>query len=263
MPSSMPRAVALLLVLAVLAVASPSHAALDPTHQAWTALLEKYNHDGVVDYARWKADGVGPLQAYLHQLEAVTPDEYEGWDPPTRLAFWFNTYNAYMIHIVLDAYPIAGVKDLGSLIDPYKVFKREAIPFEKLRGAALSLNDVEHEILRKEFREPRIHFAIVCASKSCPVLNGEAFRGPDLEAQLSEATRRFLADDFRNRADPEAHTLYLSHIFDWFGEDFVRAAGSVRAFVARAAGEATMRAVASDPESSIEFLDYDWSLNGA
>src|SRR5437763_1966360 len=119
----------------------------------------------------------------------------------------------------------------------------------------------EHEHLRKDFGEPRVHFAIVCASVTCPPLRSEAYRAADLDRQLDDQARRFLADPSRNRFDRRSRTLHLSSIFKWFREDFEKAAGSLPAFVARYVDPATAAAV-EEPSVRIEFVDYDWSLNG-
>lgn len=134
------------------------------------------------------------------------------------------------------------------------------VPLGGTPGRMLSLNDIEHEILRKQFDEPRIHFAIVCASKSCPVLRTEAYRAKDLESQLDEAARTFIRDPSRNRFDPGSRVLRLSSIFKWFREDFERAAGTLPAFVARYHDESSAVALRTGG-LRVEFLEYDWSLN--
>ena len=145
---------------------------------------------------------------------------------------------------------------------PGAAFRERFIPLQSLRGQVLSLNDIEHEILRKELGEPRIHFAIVCASKSCPELRSEAYRAKTLDEQLTQAARSFISDPSKNRFDAAARTLRLSPIFDWFRADFERSSASLPAFVARYAEPAVATALSSGGEVRIEFLDYDWSLNG-
>jgi hypothetical protein len=127
----------------------------------------------------------------------------------------------------------------------------------RLKGGDVSLDDIEHGTLRADFREPRIHFALVCASRSCPSLRGEAYRAPDLGRQLDEQARAFLGDESKNRFDPAANTLYLSRIFDWFRADFEAVAPSLPAYVARYANDPRV----GQADVEVKFLEYDWSLN--
>ena len=126
-----------------------------------------------------------------------------------------------------------------------------------LKGGNISLDDIEHRTLRTDFKEPRIHFALVCAARSCPPLRSEAYRAADLDRQLDDQGRTFLNDPRKNRFDPATKTLYLSRIFDWFHGDFEAAAGSVKAYATRYLDDPR----AKRPEVEIEFLSYDWSLN--
>ena len=239
--------------------AADTCALFDQEHSAWTGLLRRYVRDGVVDYAGWRRDGQQGLDGYLGSLQSVCRGHYDTWSQTQKLAFWINAYNAYTVRLILNHYPLKSIRDIGVL--PGAPFREDFIPMKKLRGGTISLNDIEHEILRKEFREPRIHFAIVCASKSCPALRSEAYRAAALDRQLDDAARGFLRDTTRNRFDAAARTLWLSAIFDWFDDDFEHAAGSVPAFVARYTDEPTARAI-RDGGVRVEFLDYDWSLNG-
>ena len=157
--------------------------------------------------------------------------------------------------MILDHYPLKSIRSIGLL--PLAAFRKSFIP---LLGQELSLNDIENDRLRAELRNPRIHFAIVCASKSCPALRSEAWRADAIDQQLDEATVAFLRDTSRNRWDAPGRTLLLSSIFKWFREDFERAAGSLLAFVARYA-RPEVAAVLQQGPVKIEFLDYDWSLN--
>lgn len=230
----------------------------DHAHGAWTRQLERFVHDGRVDYASWGRDGRAELTSYVRSLESVEPAQYATWSREQRLAFWIDAYNAYMVVQILDHYPLASVREIGLL--PFAAFKDDFIPMQRLRGAKLSLDDIEHRILRKEIGEPLIHFGIVCASKSCPALASEAFRADAVTSQLESAARRFLADPARNRLDADGKTVRLSSIFQWFREDFEKS-GTLARFVARYAPEPMAQALAR-PDVKIEFLDYDWSLNG-
>ncbi len=252
------RAAALALALATAGTASAaSEAAGDREHAAWNSLLRRYVSDDLVDYAALKR-GRPELDAYLRSLESVDRSELEEWPRPDQLAFWINAYNAYTVKLVLDHYPLRSIRSIGLL--PGAAFRRKFIPLERVAGGKLSLDDIEHRILRERFRQPRIHFAIVCASRSCPVLRNEAYQGRDLDAQLDDAARSFIRDPTRNRYDPASRTLALSSIFKWFRGDFEAAAGTLPAFVARYADEPTAEELRRGGVR-IEFLDYDWSLN--
>jgi hypothetical protein len=234
-------------------------APIDHEHAAWSAVLGRYVRDGVVDYAGLKRAGGPSLDGYLTTLQSVCATQYNGWTREQKLAYWVNAYNAYTVKLILNHYPLTSIRSIGVL--PLAAFRETFIPMQTLRGKVLSLNDIEHEILRKEFVEPRIHFAINCASKSCPTLRSDAYRASTLDVQLTAAARAFVSDPTKNRYNAATRTLYLSSIFDWFAGDFERASKTVPAFVARYADPAVAADIAS-AEVKVEFLEYDWSLNG-
>lgn len=238
------------------AVASAA-AALDPEHAAWSRLLERHVSEGRVDYAALAR--VRPeLDAYLRSLEAVDGTRLEALPSADQLAFWINAYNGYTVKLVLDHYPLRSIRSIGFL--PGSAFRRKFIPLERAAGKTLSLDDIEHRILRERFREPRIHFAIVCASRSCPVLRREAYRGRDLDAQLDDAARTFLRDPSRNRYDHGSRTFLASRIFEWFRGDFEAAAATLPAYLARFL-EDDVAEVVRRGDVRVDFLDYDWTLN--
>ncbi|MGI8783701.1 MAG: DUF547 domain-containing protein [Acidobacteriota bacterium] len=238
---------------------SDTCAHFDHSHATWTATLNRYVRDGLVDYASLKRNGQADLSAYLNSLGSICRHHYDTWSREQKLAFWINAYNAYTVRLILDHYPLKSIRSIGLL--PSAAFRTEFIPLRALRGRTLSLNDIEHEILRKDFTEPRIHFAIVCASKGCPTIRSEAYRAADLDRQLDQAARSFVRDSAKNRFDAASRTLHLSSIFNWFREDFEQAARTLPDFVARYADESTASALRAGGVR-IEFLDYDWSLNG-
>ena len=233
--------------------------AFDHEHAAWTALLGRHVQNGSVDYAGIKRVAQGELDAYLRTLAAVDRACHDTWSRQQKLAYWINAYNAYTVRLILDHYPLGSIRSIGLM--PGAAFRETFIPSERLRGRTLALNDIEHEILRKELQEPRIHFAIVCASKSCPTLRPEAYRASELERQLDGAARAFVGDASKNRFDASTRTLWLSSIFTWFHEDFERSAGSIKAFVVRYSDKSIADAVTKEGVE-VKFLDYDWSLNG-
>jgi hypothetical protein len=237
-------------------VALPRHASAEPasfdaSHAAWTALLHGRVMDGLVDYAGLRRHDLPKLDAYLASLGTVTRADYVAWGREAQLAYWINAYNAFTVKLIVDRYPLKSIRSIGLL--PGAAFREKFIPLPGLRAKRYSLDEIENDVLRKEFREPRIHFAIVCASTSCPALRSEAYRASDLEVQLDDAARSFLGDPSRNRVDGE--TLHLSSIFKWFAGDFEAAAGSVEAFVRPYLGLEANRSY------RIESLPYDWSLN--
>ena len=226
----------------------------DPAHAAWTAVMQRWAANGDVDYAGMKREGQPQLDAYLATLAGTCGADYQNWTPQDRIAFWLNAYNAFTVRLILDNYPIASIRKIGWL--PLAAFREKFIPMPGLKGATISLDEIENGTLRTAFHESRIHFALVCASRSCPALRGEAYRGADLDRQLDDQARSFLRDPAKNRVDRAARTLYLSSIFKWFRADFEAAAGSLQAYVAPyldAGGEVSTY--------DVEFLDYDWSLN--
>jgi hypothetical protein len=206
-------------------------------------------------YAALKREGMPQLTAYLDALSSACADDYRMWTRAQRLAFWINAYNAFTVKLILDHYPITSIRRIGWL--PGAAFREDFIPMPGLKGGTVSLDDIEHRTLRSDFREPRIHVALVCAARSCPPLRPEAYRAADLDRQLDDQARQFLADPTKNRFDPATNTLYLSPIFSWFRADFEAVAGTLDAWVARYAPDP--RAGAAGVQ--IVFLDYDWSLN--
>lgn len=229
---------------------------LDHEHRSWTEILDQYVVDGAVDYRGLGDRGQPAFDAYLDTLRAASSAE-SGWTREERLAFWVNAYNAFTIRLILDHHPLPSIRAIGFL--PLAAFRTRFIPLGTDQRM-ISLNMIENDILRRRFQDPRIHFAIVCASKSCPALLSEAYRATIIDQQLDMAARAFLADPSKNRWDSVAGTLYLSSIFKWFRGDFERAAGTVPIFVGRymhlpdvvASGSRSVRTV---------FLPYDWSLN--
>lgn len=237
---------------------APEAAAAGDLHAAFDALLRIAVHDGVVDYACFQ-EQESTLDRYLAQLAETDPATLSRDD---RLALWINAYNAYTIKLILTRYP-----DIESIRDISRPWKRTDWV---VGGREYSLDDIEHEILRKEFAEPRIHFAIVCASISCPDLQPEAFRGATIDEQLTRAARGFLANPRKGlrieQKDPflgsEYYEVRVSSIFKWFGEDFEKEGSRidfVRMFV-----DAETRALleANRDDLKLKFLDYDWDLNG-
>ena len=223
----------------------------------WDELLQRYVDDlGRVNYRRWKAEGADVLRVWLESLADVDLADFT--DTDARLALWLNAYNAIAISQVLEVYPIASIrpKVLGipnwlSFLD---FFTRSNTI---VGGKKYSLNQIEHAILRPEFAEPRIHFALVCASVGCPLLRRGAYFPESVRTQLEADASRFIHNPDKVRYDAQKKTLYLSKIFEWYEEDFVKAAGSVAEYVGGYLGP---EAAVGDGWA-IVFLPYDWNLN--
>jgi hypothetical protein len=254
-----------LLLLAAVAASAPARADFDHTHAAWTALLAKHvvidgGKASKVRYAGVAADRAA-LKAYLASLAAVSEAEFRGYTREQRLAFLINAYNAYMIEKVLTRYPdIRSVWDFGKLVgNPFKD------RFFTLLGKPMSLDGIEHDTIRAPgaFDEPRIHFAVNCASIGCPMLREEAYVPARLERQLEEQTRRFLSDRSRNRVDGAAGVIEVSRIFDWYGKDFRGLEAWLAARADQLSDNPEERARIREGRLRIRFLDYDWALNAA
>ncbi len=238
-------------------------------HLQWQALVSQHvkpiNHgsSSAVDYAAMQQQRT-QLQSYLKQLSNISQSQFDAWDKASQLAFLINAYNAWTVEIILTKYPdIESIKDLGGLFS--SPWDKSVIP---LLGKNRSLNDIEHKLIRgsDRYNDPRIHFAVNCASIGCPALLEEAYTGTKLEQQLDAQTKRFLADTSRNYA--KGDTVYLSAIFKWYGDDFTQGfagADSVEAFLLLYPNalqlNAEQQAAAKKQQLDIDFLDYNWSLN--
>lgn len=226
----------------------------DPVdHQLFDELLKQYvKPSGFVDYAGLKGDRQ-KLKSYLAMLTANPPND-EQWSEEEQLAYWINLYNAFTLDLVLEHYPLKSIKDIGSSIQIPFVNTPWDIKFIKIGDEEYDLNNIEHGIIRKQFDEPRIHFAVNCASISCPNLRAEAYTGERLEQQLEEQTRAFVNDPTKNRIDEKK--LQLSKIFQWYGGDFSDYESIVE-FIQ------PYTAIAISKNAKKTYLDYDWGLNEA
>ena len=216
----------------------------------YAELLSKYVKNGIVNYQGFKNDEEN-LDQYLKVLEKT---DTKTLSRNEQFAFYVNAYNAWTIKLILSGYPgIKSIKDLGSLFkSPWK--KKIC----RIDGKIITLDDIEHNILRPRFKDPRVHFAINCAAKSCPPLRSEPYRGGELDQQLDEMTRAFINDLESNRL--EGHTLYVSSILKWFAEDFNK--DIIGFFLKYAKGDLKEQLEANKEKIRVKYLDYDWSLNG-
>ena len=209
-------------------------------HAIWTVFLQKHvSNSGNVDYENIKAND-SDLNNYLNQFIEISPNNT--WNKNEKLAYWINAYNAFTIKLIIDNYPLKSIKDIKNPWD------QKFIP---ISGEMISLNHIEHEILRN-MGEPRIHFAIVCASESCPKLLNEAYVWGKLEQQLTGATKDFLRDKSKNKIT--GNDLQLSKIFKWFSKDF-KQNDSLIDFLNKYSD------VKISEDAKINYLDYSWELN--
>jgi len=229
-------------------------------HSAYTDLLQAYVDDaGMVDYAALKANQDEALAPYLRQLAETDPSNL---DEPERLAFWINAYNALTLKLIVDHYPVetirsitpAGGLTVPRLNDPWHVKVGE------VGGEIRTLDEIEHDIIRTRFDEPRIHFALVCAAVSCPRLRREAFVGDRLDAQLDDQARLFLHAESKNAIPAPNETIRLSRIFKWFGGDFGENTDALQRYLAPYF-DGGVRQKLRDAAYDVDYLDYDWALN--
>jgi Protein of unknown function, DUF547 len=219
------------------------------SHRVFGEVLSAHVKNGWVDYSGIQIDG--RLPTYLAQLDRVDPNAFA--TRHERLAFWINVYNAFAIKGILDQ------DSPRTLVGRYRYFIARDY---HVGGESVNLYDLERKVIIEQFREPRIHFAIVCASLSCPWLQPWAYEADRLEEQLEVVTRAFINDATKNRFDRRTKVAYLSLIFKWYAEDFEASSGGILKYVGKYVSDPE---VARDLESSsykVEFLDYDWSLNG-
>ncbi len=250
----------------------------DQSHSIYDSLLKRYVHNGRVDYKGFISSSE-EFNIYLKQLGSVSEKAYSSWTREEKLAFWINAYNAFTIKAVIDHYPIKRNIRLASIIFPRNSIRQIDGVWDKLKfqavGRTVTLEEIEHGILRKEFKEPRIHFAIVCASLGCPDLWDEAYKSNVINEQLEGAAIGFINNPQKGvRINPADGTVRLSKIFNWFGGDFIEKYESTELFKdlspkERAVLDFVRKHLKSEEERKflegdnfkISYLDYDWSLN--
>jgi Protein of unknown function, DUF547 len=239
------RLASLFTVALVLAAQIGGAVAQTPEMGAFDALLRANVKAGHVNYPGFQ-DASG-LKSYLAEL--AKPAKLDS--KAEQLAYNINAYNAFAIQGILD-----GLSP-STFIGRQRYFKLQEWP---LAGKRISLHDLEHAVLRP-LGDPRMHFAIICASKSCPFLRSEVYTATKLDAQLDEQARQFVSDPSRNRFDKATKTAHLSEIFKWFDEDF-RGAGSVQKYIAKYVDDAEVARMLANDGFRVEWIPYDWNLNG-
>lgn len=246
-------------------------------YEIYDAMLRTYvDDDGLVDYRSLKANR-SDLDAFNASLARLSRKEFEAWPEQERLAFWINAYNAITLERIIDHYPIKKGGVIAGLRYPANSIRQIPGVWKELTntvmGEAITLESIEHDVLRVKFKEPRIHAAIVCAALSCPPLRNEAFVAGRLDEQLDDQSRRFLSKNSRFRIDRAKRRVHLSPILDWFGKDFAgiyntggevvahgKTKGAALEYVSRYVNDEDAQFILSD-SYSVAFLDYDWTLN--
>ncbi|MDQ7785364.1 MAG: DUF547 domain-containing protein [Desulfomonilaceae bacterium] len=268
----------LVALMASIALESPQVAAenTDFPYIVYGTVLQTYVDDeGMVNYRGLK-ENRKPLDEFTESMSRLDPKAYDAWADTDKIAFWINAYNALTLKAIIDHYPIKA-SFFKSFVYPANSIRQIPGVWDKITfsvmGRDVTLDGIEHEILRSEFNEPRIHVALVCAAMGCPPLRKEPYVGPQLDAQLDDQSAKFVKDPDKFRIDRTDNKVYLSSIFDWFGEDFVKTYGvtkdfsgfsekqkAVLNFLSRYV-EPAEKAYLVEGSFSIEYLKYDWSLN--
>lgn len=246
------------------------------SYDGYGNLLKSYvDAHGMVDYRGLKANR-RPLDHFTSSMSRLDPRVYDGWNEKEKVAFWINAYNALTLKAIIDHYPIEASL-LKSFVYPKNSIRQisgvwDKLPFSVM-GRDITLDGIEHKVLRATFNEPRIHVALVCAAMGCPPLRNEPYADDKLESQLDDQATRFMKNAEKFRIDRNGNKVYLSPIFDWFGQDFVKNYGTGKGFPGFSEKEKAVlnfmthyvepadREYLLRGDFSLEYLKYDWSLN--
>ncbi len=253
----------LLLALALVLLPVSAHALAPPAepdfdHSIFNSLLAAHvDEAGRVDYAAFAAS-----RDFDRYLESLAGADLSLLNEQERLALWINAYNAWTIRLINREGETESIRNINKTFGFISSGGAWKVRLARVASETWTLDEIEHEIIRERFTEPRIHFALVCAAIGCPPLRQEAFTGAALETQLDDQARRFLvATPEKNRVDVSEGRVYLSPIFDWFEDDFGGSRASVGQFVARWYPRGPSRTLLESGSFRIEYTEYDWSLN--
>jgi hypothetical protein len=248
------RAAAALVVLAM--AIAPVAADMKAANAAYAKLLSKYLNSRGVRYAAWRTSG-DDLKLISEVVMIYRNAEVKELEPDARKALYINLYNAKILETVLLQNPSGTIRSLSKPINPNEIFNRDAMPFD---GKNISMNELEKK-LREEFKDPRIHFAINCAARSCPPIRGEPYTPERVDVQLDDATRRYLASpgaiDLRTKRNDT--TLVVSQLFYWYKDDF-KPVGGVLSFI-KAYGPKEAADAAASRKTKLDYRPWDWGLN--
>lgn len=229
----------------------------------YNEILHQYVKNGLVDYKNLKNDN--RLYEFINSLKITDPSDFKTKEE--KLAFWINAYNAYTLYIICKNYPVESINDLstGGKIIGYllgaTVWDKD---FVEINHKKMTLNNIEHDIIRKEFNEPTIHFVLVCAAISCPPLRNEAYTGEKLDEQLNDQAKIFLNDKYKNYFDEENKTAHISKIFDWYNDDFGNNDKRILKLISQYLPEKLSNDIkANTTKWQIEYNNYNWDLNEA
>jgi|SRR6266849_1459452 len=253
----------LTLIVSVIALfACVAYGQTEPDYSAWTSVLKKYYDPAKgMDYAALKAGDAATIQKLRQDLGKVN---VAALNKKQQQAYWMNLYNINVIGTIIENYPVKSIRDISTDFLKFNVFKTPRVPFG---SGKISLNDIENDKIREGFKDPRIHFAINCAAKSCPPLRTEAFVGDRVDAQLDDQARNFLNGPLGARFSKKGNTLEIrtTKIMSggfWFGKDFENWGGGKAAFIRRYV-PAEKQKMIDDAKGKIDFDydDYNWELN--
>ena len=233
-------------------------------YQNYNNVLQTYVSDrGLVNYQQLQANRQ-ELDRFNQSFAMVSPETYNSWSEPEKLAFLINAYNSFTLQSIIDQNPLKkSIRDISG------VWKRRKFA---IAGMEKTLDNIEHDIIREEFNEPRIHMALVCAAMSCPILRNEAYTAEELDAQLDDQTRKFITSSQGFKIDRDQNTVYLSSIFKWFGKDWIANYEIKNKFTGSKKEKAVLNFISQylnpqdiqyleQGEYKISYLKYDWSLN--
>jgi hypothetical protein len=232
---------------------APQPVEYDHNHTVLGNVLEGVVDFGLVDYDQLLRRRVA-LEGYLLASARVPRPQFDQWQKAERMAFLLNIYNATTLKLLADHYPLKSIKDISTFPSVWK------LKVVRLFGDKYSLDDLEHGMIREQFKSPQIHFALVCGARSCPPLRKEPYTAPRLETQFREQAQVFLRDAERNRVDLETRIIHLSPLFKWYAEDFGQTEEDLRRFIAPHLS-AEDRLSLEGGGFRIEYTDYDWTLN--
>jgi hypothetical protein len=247
----MKKSIISFILLTAFVVFSAHAQSTPPSNKIWTSMLKRYvNEEGLVNYKGIIKDKT-EFQKYLDMLTQNPPQE--SWSKNDQEAFWINAYNAFTVKLIIDHYPVKSIKDIGPKYQIVFINTPWQKKFFYIGKEHFKLDRIEHQILRKQFNDPRVHFAIVCASMSCAKLRREAYEGDRLNEQLKNQAIDFLTDRRKNKIASEK--AELSSYFDWFKKDFEKNGQTVIGFINQ------YSLVKMKKDADITFLDYNWGLN--
>ncbi len=258
MPQTASRIFSFAILALLVAQAAPRPAtAQDIDHSLFAALLQAHVTDeGMVDY-----DAFAASEAFDEYLELLNQTDPASLSRNSQLALWLNAYNAWTIELINLHDERESIRNINKTLG-LAIKGPWTQPLAEVGGVTYTLDDIEHGIIRKEFNDPRIHFALVCAAVSCPPLRREAYIGRRLNDQLNDQSKRFLLEfPEKNRVDLDEETVYLTKVFDWYARDFGRNDAEITRYLARFFPPGPERTLLASGKARIRFTDYDWALN--